>query len=51
MDLKEKDFEVLPFLDELDGIEKWMIVCMDDFPTKKEAKAFVKSMILKMLRT
>ena len=51
MQLKEKDFETLPFLDELDGTEKWLVVYMDDFPTKKEAKAFVKSMILKMLRT
>ena len=51
MQLKEKDFETLPFIDELDGIEKWLVVYTGDFPTRKEAKAFMKSMILKMLGT
>ena len=51
MELKEKDFKTLPFIDELDGTEKWLVVYTGDFPTKKEGKAFVKSMILKMLRT
>ena len=51
MELQEKDFETLPFIDELDGEEKWLVVALEDFPTRKEAKSFIKSMILKMLRT
>lgn len=51
MELKEKDFETLPFVDELDDQEKWLVVYEGDFPTRKETKSFIKSMILKMLGT
>ena len=51
MELYEKDFETLPFIDEIDGTEKWLVVYEGDFPTRKEAQSFIKSMILKMLRT